>query len=43
MTKERITSEDEIMLDTFCESIVKHELICLAAFFCCIFLVTIDI
>lgn len=33
MIKERITSEDEIMLDTFCESIVKHELIGLAAFF----------
>ena len=33
MKKERITSEDEIMLDTFCESNVKHELICLATFF----------
>lgn len=33
MIKERITSEDEIMLDTFCESLVNHELICLVAFF----------
>ena len=33
MIKERITSEDEITLDSFCESIVKHELICFAAFF----------
>lgn len=33
MIKEKITSEDEITLDTFCDSIVKHELIYLAAFF----------
>lgn len=33
MIKEKITSEDELFLDTFCESLVKHELKYLAMFF----------